>query len=406
MLAIVATDKGLSLKDRLKVTIYVEDVAEFVNMFPILEIIFNPTLVLSPYVFLLNILFRIGAFKSLSKNGPVMNYSEKLYCLWILDGLADVSNKLQNIMLQHTSIDTFVQHYSIGIHVDVQTIVQSIPTQKQLIQYTSLINRSINPHRPYRLKDLSCINNIPHVRTLEERKQVWKQVRNAKKHTYKNAQTALQREFGDNLVIDSEWQLSGKVIDEEVLVVLEQTGYITLQHITLINTILTMLDTMIEKEYECRIAAINTVITVCNTEEGAPLRSCVTQKCSADTVDMLLTAPLPKRQNSTPSNKSDDIFSKVIASVYIKSPKKRPTIYFICLNTPKLPQNKHLIIYKNSRSLSRHFINKHIKPFSNDIHYKCSIYREKLESKSMLLNHTERVHRTVSWSSKTALRLT
>ncbi|CDM32840.1 unnamed protein product [Penicillium roqueforti FM164] len=62
-------------------------------------------------------------------------------------------------------------------------------------------------------------------------------------------------------------------------------------------------------------------------------------------------------------------------------------------------------MYKNPGSLSRHFVNRHIKPFSNDMYYECSICGEKLESKSALLNHTERVYGTVSRSSKTALGL-
>ena len=40
---------------------------------------------------------------------------------------ADVSNELQNVMLQYASIDTFVRHYSVGIHVDAQAIVRGIP---------------------------------------------------------------------------------------------------------------------------------------------------------------------------------------------------------------------------------------------------------------------------------------
>ena len=50
-------------------------------MFLILEIIFDPMLVLSPHVFLLGILFRIGVFKSLSSDSPVLDCPKKLYCL-------------------------------------------------------------------------------------------------------------------------------------------------------------------------------------------------------------------------------------------------------------------------------------------------------------------------------------
>ncbi|KAJ5283267.1 hypothetical protein N7505_001247 [Penicillium chrysogenum] len=624
VLAIVATEKHLSLKGRPKATMYVEDVAEFArvilsttemtfpcgwyriqlllfcqlaaitgsrpgallklrfqdlkltlvrdpnggrprlviylrpeftktflgekesNTFPIPEIIFDPTLVLSPHVFLLGILFRIGAFKSLSEDGPVMDNPEKLYRLRVLHGLGeqelklkdeilsqnvfcqalrepngirialeerltrgwlsyrmkrggeitgfaevakpyclrygaakafndspDVSNELQNVMLQHASIDTFVRHYSVGIHVDAQAIVRGLPAQKQLMRFACSMSRSIDPRRPYRLEDSSCINDIPRVRTLEERKQVRKQDRDAKKRTYENAQAALQRDFGEDLsrrnfpqsrtirkqrkaqekrvkklwqkfdnadeqynhsvkqlrnekgrqrnrlirenlehykneqpVIDSERQLSGKVVDEEVLVALERTGYMTPQHMTLIDTVLTMPGATIEKEYERRIAAINAVIAVCDAEEGAPSRRRATQKRSADDVDMPPAAPLPKRPSPTLSDERDDTLSKAIASVCVKSPTERPTICFICLGNPSLPQSDRVWMYKNSGSLSRHFVNKHIKPFPNDMRCECSICGEKLESKSALLNHAERVHGTVSRSSKTTLGLT
>ncbi|CAG8877118.1 unnamed protein product [Penicillium salamii] len=177
VLAIVATEKSLSLKGRPKVTMYVEDVAEFArvvlsttemtfpcgwyriqlllfcqlaaitgnrpgallklrfqdlkltlvrdpnggrprlfiylrpeftktflggkesNTFPIPEIIFDPTLVLSPHVFLLGMLFRIGAFKSLSKDGPVMDCPEKLYRLRVLHGLGEQELKLKDEIL-------------------------------------------------------------------------------------------------------------------------------------------------------------------------------------------------------------------------------------------------------------------------------------------------------------------
>lgn len=86
----------------------------------------------------------------------------------------------------------------------------------------------------------------------------------------------LERYKNEQPVIDSERQLSGKVVDEEVLVALERTGYMITQHMTLINTVLTMPGTTIEKEYKRRIAAINIVITVCDAEEGIPSRRRIT----------------------------------------------------------------------------------------------------------------------------------
>ncbi|KAJ6103770.1 hypothetical protein N7486_003992 [Penicillium sp. IBT 16267x] len=619
VLAIVATEKNLSLKKRPKATMYVEDVAEFArvilsttemtfpcgwyriqlllfcqlaaitgsrpgallklrfqdlkltlirdpdggrprlfiylrpeftksflgekesNTFPIPEIIFDPTLVLSPHVFLLGMLFRIDAFKSLSKDGPVMNNPKKLYSLRVLSGLGqqelklkdeildrhvfchalrepdgirialekslnkgwlsyrmkrggeitgfeevakpyclrygaakafndspDVSNELQNIMLQHASIDTFVRHYSVGIHVDAQAIVRGLPAQKQLMRFACSMSRSIDPRRPYRLEDSSCINELPCVRSLEEKKQARTRIRDVKKRTYENAQATFQGEFGDdppgkshttqgsrkhqkrwktqkknleklgrkfhraedqfqhsvrqlrnekrrqkhrlireNLerykneqpVIDSERQLAGQVVDEEVMGALQRTGYMTPQHMTLIDSVLTLPGKTVEKETERRIAAINAVIAVCDAEEGAPSRP-LTQKRPADAAVLpTATAPLPKRQ------KADDTFLRAITSVCVESERERPTICFICLGNTGLPENERLRMYKNPGSLSRHFVNRHIKPFPNDMQCVCNICQEKLMSKKGLLNHAQRKHGTVSCLSLPALGL-
>ncbi|KAJ5132574.1 hypothetical protein N7448_006732 [Penicillium atrosanguineum] len=83
----------------------------------------------------------------------------------------DVSNELQNVMLQHASIDTSVRHYSVGIHVDAQAIVRGMPAQKQLMRFACSMSRSIDPRRPYKLEESSAVNRVPRVVALEELKQ-------------------------------------------------------------------------------------------------------------------------------------------------------------------------------------------------------------------------------------------
>lgn len=46
-----------------------------------------------------------------------------------------------------------------------------------------------------------------------------------------------------------------------------------------------------------------------------------------------------------------------------------------------VPEGKRLQTYKSPGSLSRHFVNKHIKPYPNDMHYECNICGEKAEVK-------------------------
>ncbi len=65
------------------------------NVFQIPEIIYDPTLILSPHVFLLGMLFKAQAFAS-----PSINSLEKLYSLNILNELGEqklpLKEKLDN----------------------------------------------------------------------------------------------------------------------------------------------------------------------------------------------------------------------------------------------------------------------------------------------------------------------
>ncbi|KAF9883337.1 hypothetical protein FE257_003553 [Aspergillus nanangensis] len=239
----------------------------------------------------------------------------------------DVTNEVQNVMLQHAIINTFVKHCSVGIHVDAQAIVRGLPAQKQLMRFAASMSRSIDPRIPYKLDDTSCINEVPRVRALQEhvhKQELPRPARQAQKHVkacekqsksanqrYQRAQREFRNEWQrqrnrlvhENLerykneqpVIDSERQLSGKLVNEEVIGPLERTGYITPHHILLINTILTIPGSTIEKEYQRRISAINAVIAFCDVEEGSPTRRPnVSQKRRA--VDAPPSTPPSKRQ--------------------------------------------------------------------------------------------------------------
>jgi hypothetical protein len=71
-------------------------------------------------------------------------------------------------------------------------------------------------------------------------------------------------------VIDSERQLSGKVVDEDTRGALERLEQMTPEQLLLIDAILTLPETTFEKECQRRIAAINAVTAYCGVEEGQP----------------------------------------------------------------------------------------------------------------------------------------
>ena len=365
-------------------------------------------------------------------------------------------------MLQHASINTFVKHYSVGIHVDAQAIVRGLPAQKQLMRFAASMSRSIDPRRPYKLDDTSCVNEVPRVRSLQEQVRGRKPLWNKKKGAFEVVEREFQQNFGAELrqrqatrelprpalralkgvkecekkcaranqryqraqrefrnewqrqrnrlvrenlerykdeqpVIDSERQLAGKLVDEEVMGALERTGYMTPQHMILIDTVLTMPGSTVEKECQRRIAAINAVIAFCDVEEGSPTRRPIaTQKqkrCATDALQS--TFPAKKRACLSPDECETPI-CQAIASVCIKNSKERPTICFLCLGTPLLPEHERLKNYKTPGSLSRHFVDRHIKAYPKSMRVKCDVCNKELEHKAALMNHAEGVHGIVS----------
>jgi hypothetical protein len=127
----------------------------------------------------------------------------------------------------------------------------------------------------------------------------------------------LERYKNEQPVIDCERQLAGKFLDDEVKGALERTGYMTPQHMILIDNVLSIPGPTIEKEYQRRIAAIQAVVGFCDVEDGSPTRRPnAAQKRPA--MDALLSAPSTKRQNYLSPAKQNSSLSQTIASLCIK----------------------------------------------------------------------------------------
>ncbi|KAI2449664.1 hypothetical protein LOY86_005665 [Ophidiomyces ophidiicola] len=250
LLKLIADEKLLSRQKREKATMYVQDLVEYcrltlvrdpgsehprlvieltaeftkgflgmkdANTFPLPEVIYDPTLILSPHVLLLGMLFHIKAFQS-----PNIDCPENLYSLNVLPGLneqrlplreelankyvfceaiqqgevvrlaldlkysygklkyrmkkggeitgffqivkpyvlrngaakaynksPDVSEPLQNLILQHSRIDTLLKHYlDRNITADVLSIYRGLEPQKAIMDMLCSMSRSIDPRRP------------------------------------------------------------------------------------------------------------------------------------------------------------------------------------------------------------------------------------------------------------------
>jgi hypothetical protein len=68
-----------------------------------------------------------------------------------------------------------------------------------------------------------------------------------------------------------------------------------------------------------------------------------------------------------------------------------------------MPEHERSKDYYTPGLLTYYFINIHVIPYPKDMRVKCSIYKEDLESKSALMNHTKRKHGTISRRPLSAL---
>ncbi|KAL4923019.1 DUF3435 domain-containing protein [Aspergillus undulatus] len=502
------------------------------NEFRIPEIIFDPTLVLSPHVCLLSMLFHIQGFKRISSTGPVLDCPEKLYSLGVLDGKGqqelklkdeildkflfcqverlptgyrielekgltdstvrsrmrrggeitgfdqiarpyllryagakefnsseEVTDALQNVILQHSDIRTFIRHYEVDIDVDVQGIIRKTGSQSPLVRFACSLSASIDPDRPYKLspEESKSLNELPVVRArqdiLKKRKQKWddrktkfdrahmafqatfshfvegaltkrhhhlkaklelyqdrmmeakrrynkaiRELRNEKqRQRNRRIRENLERYRNEQPVIDLERQLAGKLVDTKVMDALEHKGFMPPQHLMMIDAMLTMPGATIEAELQRRIKAINAMTAFCPVEEGRPTPRPI-QSCRRPGLDDDIdeSGPPAKRQRHVLEDDTAIALRQAMESVRVKNREERPTICFLCLGNPNLPLKDRIANYKTPGSLTRHFLRKHVNPPWPARGIECNVCGiELLARKADLLNHAEFCHGTV-----------
>jgi hypothetical protein len=186
-------------------------------------------------------------------------------------------------------------------------------------------------------------------------------------------------------VIDSERQLSGKIVDEDVKSALERTEYMTPEHLALIDAILTLPGRTWEEEQQRRINAINAVTNYCGIEEGSlSFRQHTLQGPTTETPVRI------NRQSSQSQWRVHEAIRRVMT-------EKRPTICFLCLQNPALPESQRVSRFKRPGELTRHFERKHLNKFQG---LNCNLCRVAVETLFDLLLHAEAAHGTVTRKSK------
>ncbi|KAF2177817.1 hypothetical protein K469DRAFT_742362 [Zopfia rhizophila CBS 207.26] len=418
------------------------------NTFPISEIMYNGSLIFSPHIFLVGMLFYDRAFAAynltsleelsrlyiylrrnklplrlnreldnipvfrqalrdvdgwaISPNKPLL-YSTLLPWIKML-GYAGgkafnengrVSEAMQNLMMGHADIRTFLKHYlSRRVTVDTQAVVRGIQPQDALMQAACTMSRTIDPRRPWRLttEESASVNDYPTIRSLlNQREQLKRRLgKGATKHPkYKRLNYEINRERQrqrhalledvkehweyEQPVRDVERQLANIETKEDAKLVPELHNAMLPAQKELIDAVFAEPGVTLEEEIGRCNRAIRAVMEYCRIKEDAQV----------DPAEVALKA------------------AKV--SVY---KEKRLRICFICLGNKKLPVEQRVYSFSSPSDLSKHFTCKHLAYIKEGQRIRCDLCKVSLDNKIHLQRHGYDVHGTVSQSPVRNMDLT
>jgi hypothetical protein len=322
-----------------------------------------------------------------------------------------VTDALQNMMLQHASIDTFIKHYLPRRSGDIRAIVSGYEPQKDLMRAASRMTRWIDPGRPQALtvEQSQSVDKHRRVRQLLALRARWN-------HRYKGAATkqsgyrslsseivnlrqrlraALLKQLRDKWdtehpVNEVELQLAGLKFCDDPGTSVPIVDEMPPMQKRLAATVMTLPGTTVEEEFRRRNAAISAVAVYCHFQEGGA-------------VAMPRGRPSTRKASPTPAKEINPQLAVAEAekqalrdAMLLVFTEKRTTTCFLCLGEQSLPFEKRTYKFAKPGDLTKHFKRKHLANIKKGDLLECKVCQMSLEHKMHLQNHAERIHGTVS----------
>lgn len=318
--------------------------------------------------------------------------------------LADVSEVLRNLVMDHTNSDPFRRNY-LGreICADLWGIIRGQRPQQALAEQACCGSHSISKRRPVDLthEQLASIPFDPLVKklsrelkTVPRRSPAYKEL---KKIVHKEKQR-LRRELKQQIrnawtteqaVRDIECQIRGAGFAEPSTTSTTDRPQGPAQK-QLVEALTAPVETTLAGQYRRRDSAIDAISAYCVVQEG-----CTRRKAQASSIEPACdaTSHYPPEQSA---------LSLAMLSIFVRSEKERPRRCFMCVGQAlSLPPGDHHIgeliseFYMPS-DLTKHFKRKHLSKLKDDEPTQCRVCDIKLDHKMHLQNHAFRVHGTVS----------
>lgn len=312
----------------------------------------------------------------------------------------NVKDQMQNLMMGHASIKTFLKHYlSRRITVDVQAVVRGMQPRDALMRAACTMSRSVDRRRPRQLtaEQSASVNEHPAVRSLIAQRE---RLRRARKDAVKHSQyKALGRKINRERQrqrhallqdVKERWEYEQSVRDvEQQLAGIEPKDKFEEVHDVLPSAQQELVDAMLakpglslEEELRRRNKAIRAVTRYCGIEEGVmnPIRR--------------------KRQSGkdVPPGKSQperdrEVLEAAKVSVY---KEKRPKRCFKCVGNPNLPIQERVYEFGREGDVSRHFKRKHLQYIREGVRPSCELCKISLQDKMHFQRHALDVHGIVT----------
>ncbi|KAF1809568.1 C2H2 finger domain protein [Eremomyces bilateralis CBS 781.70] len=449
-----------------------------INTFPIPEIIYDPSLIYSPHVLLLGLIFDDQAFAApsltspdqlsmldiepgqnqlllplrsdlddvpifrkaiktpegweISKDEP-LEYSTIRYAMKRVGELTgfklllrpyalrygagkafnengNVSEALQNLMMQHGDPRTFLKHYlHRRVTVDAAAIVRRVQPQDAVMQAACNMSRWIDPNRPWGLtaEQADSVNQTPlirsllqdrdrlkrryspkHIKYIEHNKRIISEKQRLRASLLADIQEKYEKEGPVRAI---EQQLSGVKISQKPIVASYFTTKTLPEQKRLIEAlILAPPGNTLEEEFRRRNEAIIAVTEYCKIEEGDTPKS--------------QTRPRGQMKRLSIKNEDEDrsaapvklIEKEIEAAMLSVFKDKRPTICFLCLGNVALPLAIRVYSFSTSSDLGKHFRRKHLSNITDGERIDCRVCKMSLSCKMHLQSHAKKIHGTVS----------
>lgn len=307
---------------------------------------------------------------------------------------------MQNLMMGHASISTFVKHYlARRITVDTQAVVRGIKPQAALMRAVCTMSRSIDRRRPRQLtaEQSSSVNNLPVVRSLLDRRTRLKRraktsdpdyaalsvkISRERQHQRHNLLKDIQAQWErEQPVLDVERQLSGKGHIDDPKTVPEVMDP---AHLELASSVLSSPGTNVTEEMQRRNRAIRAVMVYCGIEEGQARTGRALKRGNDDVAAMPV---------STSTCLKDDALAAAKRSVYNDH---RPKVCFVCLGNDRLPTLSRVYAFHTPGDLSKHFKRKHLRQIDANAAIDCELCEVTMQNKMHFQRHAHDIHGLVS----------